>query len=125
MDRPKSSLNWFEIPVEDFERGVNFYNSILDCKMHEEKIMGSRMAFFPMEDPGIGGAIIKSEKMKPSIEGTIVYLNGGDDLKVILDRVESFGGKVLVPKTKITDEIGYYAEFLDTEGNRVALHSMK
>lgn len=124
MKRPKSSLNWFEIPVENFERSVGFYNSILGCQMHEEEIMGSRMAFFPMEDPGIGGALIKSDRMKPSTEGTVVYLNGGDDLNHILDRVEPSGGKVLVPKTKITDEIGYFAEFLDTEGNKVALHSM-
>jgi predicted enzyme related to lactoylglutathione lyase len=125
MERPKSSLNWFEIPVADFKRAVGFYNSILDCEMYEQEIMGNRMGFFPMEDPGIGGAIIKSDRMKPSKEGTIVYLNGGDDLKTILDRVEPSGGRILVPKTKITDEIGYFAEFLDTEGNKVALHSMR
>jgi predicted enzyme related to lactoylglutathione lyase len=125
MDRPKSALNWFEIPVSDFKRAVEFYNSILDCKMYEQEIMGSMMGFFPMEDPGIGGAIIKSDKMRPSTDGTIVYLNGGEDLKIILDRVGPSGGKVLVPKTRISDEIGYFAEFLDTEGNKVALHSMK
>jgi predicted enzyme related to lactoylglutathione lyase len=125
MDRPKSALNWFEIPVADFRRAVEFYNGILDCKMHEQEIMGSQMGFFPMEDPGIGGAIIKSARMKPSQDGTIVYLNGGEDLMVILNRVEPSGGKVLVPKTKISDDIGYFAEFQDTEGNKVALHSMK
>ena len=125
MARPKSSLNWFEIPVDDFRRGVDFYNKILDCKMYESVIMGNEMAFFPMEDPGIGGALIKSDDQKPSMDGTMVYLNGGENLNTILDRVEDAGGKVLVPKMKISDEIGHFAIFKDTEGNRVALHSMK
>ncbi|MGA1792334.1 MAG: VOC family protein [Thermoplasmatota archaeon] len=125
MARPKSSLNWFEIPVIDFRRGVDFYNRILDCKMYESVVMGNEMAFFPMEDPGIGGALIKSDDQKPSMDGTMVYLNGGEDLITILDRVEDAGGKVLIPKTKISDEIGHFAVFKDTEGNRVALHSMK
>jgi len=125
MERSKSSLNWFEIPVSDFEGAVGFYNTILDCKMYEEEIMGNKMAFFPMENPGIGGALIKSDRMKPSVDGTVVYLNGGDDLKIILNRVEPSGGKVMVPKTMITEKIGFFAEFIDTEGNKVALHSMK
>jgi len=125
MARPKSSLNWFEIPVIDFRRGVDFYNRILDCKMYESVVMGNEMAFFPMEDPGIGGALIKSDDQKPSMDGTMVYLNGGEDLITILDRVKDAGGKVLIPKTKISDEIGHFAVFKDTEGNRVALHSMK
>ena len=125
MAGPKSSLNWFEIPVDDFRRGVDFYNRILDCRMYETTVMGNQMAFFPMEDPGIGGALIKSDDQRPSMDGTTVYLNGGEDLKLILDKVEDAGGKVIVQKTKITDDIGHFAVFKDTEGNRVALHSMK
>jgi len=91
-----------------------------------ENPMGNDLMGFLPADPmqgGIGGAIIKGDGYEPCNKGTIVYLNGGDDLQVLLDRVEAAGGKVLTPKTHITEEIGYFAFFLDTEGNKVALHS--
>ena len=52
-----------------------------------------------------------------------VYLNGGDDLNIPLGRVEAAGGKIIMPKTDI-QENGFIAQFIDTEGNRVAFHSM-
>jgi uncharacterized protein len=81
------------------------------------------MAFFPMDEGKVGGAVISHQSAKPSPEGTMVYLNAHPDLSLILSRVEKAGGKVVVPKTQITPEIGFMAVFLDTEGNRVALHS--
>jgi hypothetical protein len=125
MGRPESSLNWFEIPVSDFERARDFYNKVRGCRMHEQVVMGNRMGFLPMEDPGIGGAIIESRNLKPSSEGPLIYLNGGEDLNIPLSRVETAGGMILQGKTKISDDIGYFAIFMDTEGNRLALHSMK
>jgi predicted enzyme related to lactoylglutathione lyase len=53
----------------------------------------------------------------------MAYLNGGDNLKPILGRVEKSGGKIVIPKTEITPEIGCFSVFEDTEGNHVALHS--
>ena len=82
------------------------------------------MGFMPFEmGKGIGGAIIKGEGYTPSRDGAIVYLNGGDDLSVVLDRIQVAGGSVQVGKTLITDDIGYFALFVDSEGNRLALHS--
>jgi uncharacterized protein len=119
----KNVINWFEIPVKDFERAKEFYCQILQINMYTQKMGSCMMGFFPMEDPAVGGAIAKGEGYIPGSNGTRIYLNGGDDLSVVLLRVEPAGGRVLVPKTLITPEIGYYALFLDTEGNKLALHS--
>ena len=121
-----NAINWFEIPVDNFDRAAEFYNKIFNYEMPTQEIGGSLMGFLPFEEgKGVGGAIIKGEGFEPSSQGTTVYLNGGDDLSVVLNRVENAGGKVIIPKTEITPEIGFFAMFHDTEGNRLALHSMK
>jgi hypothetical protein len=125
MEMLKNALNWFEIPVADFERAQAFYARIFDFEMHENTMAGVRMGFFLFdpEQAGIGGAIVTGERYTPSDSGTMVYLNGGSDLKIVLDRIETAGGSIVMGKTQISPEIGYMALFLDTEGNRVALHS--
>lgn len=119
------ALNWFEIPVNNFERAQKFYAEILASDIPANQMHNDMMGFLPADpmNGGVGGAIIKGEGYEPSDKGTVVYLNGGDDLQIILDRVEAAGGKVVTPKFQITEEIGYCAFFLDTEGNKVALHS--
>jgi predicted enzyme related to lactoylglutathione lyase len=85
------------------------------------------MRMFPAEDQEtVTGAICKSgDFYKPSAEsGPLVYFNANPDLQVALDKVESAGGTIVIPKTQITPEYGYMAVFLDSEGNRVAFHSM-
>ncbi len=125
MDTPQHAINWFEIPVDDFDRARMFYSRLYDYEMPEMQMGPSRMGFLPfVQGAGhVGGAIVKIDGFLPARHGTMVYLNGGDDLTTILSRVEPAGGKVLVDKTQITPEIGYYATFLDSEGNQVALHS--
>jgi predicted enzyme related to lactoylglutathione lyase len=84
---------------------------------------------FPVDDPmnGIGGSIVDSKGFhKPSLtEGPLIYLNGNPDLQLVLDKVEGAGGKIMVPKTQISPEYGYMAVIIDTEGNRVGLHSVQ
>ncbi len=119
-----NAINWFEIPVSNIERASDFYGKVLDGELHKQEVMGMEMAFLPMGgQDGVGGALCKSEMHKPSEEGAVIYLNGGEDLSNPLGRVENAGGKVVMPKTKISDEIGYMAFFTDTEGNKVAFHS--
>jgi predicted enzyme related to lactoylglutathione lyase len=119
-----NAINWFEIPAQDFDRAKDFYSNVLAGELHVEEMMGTKMAFLPTEGDGaVGGAVCAGEMYKPSSDGAVVYLNGGDDLSVPLSRVEESGGQVLMPKTKITDEIGYMAFFSDSEGNKVAFHS--
>lgn len=121
----KNMLNWFEIPVADFERAKKFYETIFDFQMMPMEMGGTMMGFFPFEmgSSKVSGAIAKGEMHRPSMDGVIVYLNGNPDLGIVLDRVEAAGGKIMMPKTQITPEIGYMAFLVDTEGNRVGLHS--
>ena len=93
--------------------------------MQPMEAMGMKSAFFPADmKHGIGGSIVENKEYQPSDKGTLVYLNGGEDLSIPLAKVEKAGGKVLMPKTSIGPN-GFMAQFADTEGNKVAFHSMK
>lgn len=118
-----NAINWFEIPVTDFGRAKKFYSNIFDFEMQEMNMGPHLMGFFP--SGGVSGAIVKAEGYKPSQDGAVVYLSGGDDLTTVFNRIEKAGGKIIQPKTMVTEEIGYIAFFIDTEGNKVALHSPK
>lgn len=121
----KNAINWFEIPVKDFDRAKNFYEAVLDAEMQIMEMGNMKSAFFPADlQNGIGGSIIMGDGYEPSQTGTLIYLNGGDDLSIPLSRIEKLGRKILLPKTSI-GENGFMAHFLDTEGNRVAFHSIK
>ena len=124
MEMLTNSLNWFEIPVSDFDRAKLFYSMIYNYEMPDQMMGPVHMGFFLVDKGGIGGAIVHGDGYVPSHEGTMVYLNGGKDLSVVLGRVEKAGGKIVVPKTKIDDELGYFAIFHDCEGNKIGLHSM-
>jgi predicted enzyme related to lactoylglutathione lyase len=115
---------WFEIPVRDLNRAVKFYSKVLGVEVQPMETGPNKMAFFPFAPGVASGALVESKENAPNEKGTLVYLNGGDDLSIPLKRVEAAGGKILQGKTGIGDH-GYIATFKDTEGNRVALHSMK
>ena len=121
-----NAINWFEIPVKNFDKAKKFYETILGTDMYLMEAMGMKSAFFPaeLEAGGIGGCIIQGEGYEPSTKGSLVYLNGSDDLSVPLSKVEAAGGKIVLPKTAIGKN-GFMAYFTDTEGNKVGLHSMK
>lgn len=118
-----NAINWFEIPVTDFDRAKKFYGTIFGVDMYEQTMGPYQMGFFPGE--GVGGAIVKGEGCNPSKDGTLIYLAAGEDLTGVMNKIDTAGGKVVQPKTKVTDEIGYIAIFIDSEGNKVALHSPK
>lgn len=124
----KNAISWFELPATDLDRAQKFYETILDIRMIPLESPQIRMRMFPVEDPmtGIGGALaLAPEFYKPSAtDGPIVYLNANPDVQRVLDKVEAAGGKIVVPKTEISPEYGHMALFIDTEGNRVALHSV-
>jgi len=120
-----NAINWFEIPVIDFEKAKRFYEFILGAEMQVMEMPGMKSAFFPADlQKGVGGCITHAEGYVPSDKGTLVYLNGGEDLSVPLSKVEPAGGKITLPKTSIGPN-GFMAHFVDTEGNKVAFHSMK
>ncbi|WP_367026751.1 VOC family protein [Methylococcus sp. ANG] len=116
--------NWFEIPVKDLARAKAFYGDVLQTTFKDEEMGGYQMAIFAYEGQAVSGMLIAGEHYEPSQTGAVVYLNGGEDLSQPLQRAVEHGGSVLVPKTPIHDgDCGYFAQFLDSEGNRVGLYS--
>ena len=127
MQKNVNVLNWFEIPVTDFKRAKKFYETIFEITMPEHSMGGYMMGFFPYEmgSGKLSGAIVQGEHRIPAKEGSLIYFNANPDLSDALGRIEKAGGKIFVPKTQISPEIGFFALFTDTEGNKVALHSQK
>jgi predicted enzyme related to lactoylglutathione lyase len=118
-----SYISLFEIPAMDITRAINFYQTILELKIEKMDLPEMQMGILPYEGQIVTGVIIKAEGYKPSADGVTIYLNGGNDLQVILDKVEKNGGKILTPKTPHADGNGFFALFLDTEGNKMGLNS--
>ncbi|TNE51983.1 MAG: VOC family protein [Bacteroidetes bacterium] len=124
----KNAISWFEIPVLNFERAKSFYEQIFDFEMPEMDMPGIRMGILlhDRDAGGIGGAICFGDGYEPAGNaGHKVYLDGGKDLNKVLGRVESAGGKVVLPKTGIGESMGCFSLFTDTEGNTIGLYSMQ
>lgn len=123
-----TSLNhvavWFEIPTIDLDRAMHFYGTVLQTTFREENMGPMQMAVFSHDEQAVGGALVKAAHMQPSASGTVVYLNAGPALQPVLDRVPAAGGTIIVPKTLISPEIGYFAVVRDTEGNHVGFHAL-
>ncbi len=116
-----NALNWFDIPVTDLDRATAFYDAILGVTLMRYSAPGIEGALFPPAE--VTGTLLKGEGFVPSHDGSVVYLNGGDDLSAILGRVRAAGGAVLLDKTEISGGRGFFAYFEDTEGNRIGLNS--
>ena len=119
--RMKDFVSWFEIPAYDIQRATNFYNAIYNMEMETNYNGEYTMSFFPA-DKGVGGAVVAGPGCIPNDTGVLIYLNVGNDLDSVLGRVELAGGRVIMPKTLISESAGYFALFVDSEGNRLALH---
>lgn len=121
----KSYISMFEIPATDISRAINFYQALLDIKIEKMDVEGMQMGILPYEGQMVTGVIIQADGYKPSAEGVTMYLNAGENLQVVLDRVEKNGGQIILHKTAHADESGFFAIFLDSEGNKMALNSPK
>jgi uncharacterized protein len=125
----RNMVGWFEIPVTDMERAITFYEAVFAVKLSRHPMGPLDMAWFPSNEtaPGAAGSLAKhADHYRPSIDGTLIYFSSiTGDLSDELARVAAVGGKVLMPKTQIAPDVGYMAVFVDTEGNRLALHSRK
>ena len=123
-----NAISWFEIPATDLARATKFYETIFGVSLIVMDIPNIKMRMFPLDDmmTQVGGAVVDSGGFhRPSAtEGPLIYLNGNPDVQAILDKVEAAGGKVIVPKTEISPEYGFMAVIIDTEGNRIGLHSV-
>ena len=119
------AINWFEIPAKNLARAKAFYEAVLGIEMILP-FPDMKYAMFPadMQKGEIGGGISEEEGFEPSQQGALVYLNGGEDLEIPLSKVEMAGGTIIMAKTSIGPN-GFMGRFIDSEGNRMALHSMK
>ena len=123
-----NAISWFEIPATNLERAQKFYETIFGITLIPMDLPNIKMRMFPIDDMinGVGGAIVESGGFhKPSAtDGPLIYLNANPDVQEVLDKTVAAGGNILVPKTEISPDYGYMAVLLDTEGNRIALHSV-
>ena len=119
-------ISWFELPVAEMGRAVDFYSAVFGWELKVMEGEALTMCWFPSDDNayGAGGSLVLSEHYVPHNDGLLVYFMC-DDVQETLARIPSAGGKILKEKTLITPDIGYMGLALDTEGNRIALHSMK
>jgi hypothetical protein len=122
-----NAVGWFEMPVDDMERAIGFYEKVFGFKLERHKMGNIDMAWFPYvpEGLGSGGSLVYApDHYKPSKDGVLVYFTAhSGDLSNELSRVSEAGGNVLLGKTQISEEHGFMALIIDSEGNRVALHS--
>lgn len=111
---------YFEIPVVDMERAINFYQTLLGIELEPGSIHEYEMAFFPYEHNGVGisGALAKGDVYKPSIDGIFLYLQI-EDIDAIISKAVNLGSEVLLKKTEA--ESCFVAEIKDSEGNRICL----
>lgn len=123
-------ISWFEVPVTDMDRAKKFYETVFNVEVSIQEFGGVLMGWFPpAEDitaPGISGSLVKSEGnyIPSATHGAVVYFNSqSGDISDELRRVEAAGGKILQDKTLISNEIGYMAQIIDSEGNRIALYN--
>jgi predicted enzyme related to lactoylglutathione lyase len=119
----KNLISIVEIPTVEFPRAVTFYRAILNTSIEEIDMDGILMGLFPSDGETVSVALINSSQYKTSMDGSVVYFNAGNDLQIVLDKIKANGGKIIIPKTEISPEMGFYAMFMDTEGNKLGLHS--
>ncbi len=123
-----NAISWFEIGTTNLDRATKFYETIFGITLSPMDLPNIKMRMFPLENmmTQVGGALVDSGGFhKPSAtDGPLIYLNGNPDVQLVLDKVEAAGGKIMVPKTEISPEYGSMAVIIDTEGNRIALHSV-
>jgi uncharacterized protein len=117
-----NAINWVEIPALDIYRAAAFYSAVYGKSLQVNEQTVRKLVILPHENGGVGAALNQSAGFEPGDKGPLVYLNAGQDLNPMLNRVEAAGGRIVTPKTDLGGN-GFYAIIRDTEGNHVALMS--
>lgn len=119
----KNLISIVEIPTNEFNRAVKFYQAVLSISIDEVDMGGTKMGVFPGDNGTVSVALVNGLDYKPTSDGAIIYFDAGKDLLPLLGKIEQAGGKIILPKTEISADMGYFALFTDTEGNKLGLHS--
>lgn len=119
----QTKINWFAIPATDFARAVGFYETIFDSKLKSEQSGEFTLGIFTAQNGDGIGCVMHGKSLVPSENGAVLYLDATPDIDAVLTRIPRAGGRILTEKTELPHNRGYIAHFLDTEGNRVALHA--
>ena len=117
-----NTLVWADIPVKDLERASKFYSFLLNTELKKETCYRREHVSFPCKDDEVSGGLVKVADFESPRNSILIYLNLGSRLDEVLNKVEEHGGKILEQKESI-EPWGHRAIILDTEGNRIALHS--
>jgi uncharacterized protein len=120
----QNAVEWFEIPTADLNTSIPFYNRVLGLKLEAKEFGPNQIAIFPHEDPGPGGCLMRGPGLVPSGTGSVVYLPT-KKIDSAIAQVEAAGGKIVIPKTPIGPGQGFFARFLDLEGNLVGLCALE
>ena len=124
MTPTRHAIDWFEIPVSDMDRAAAFYEALLATTIRRERIEPHTLGVIKYDASAVGGCLIQGDDVPaPSTAGTLIYLNAGPSLDVVLSRANELGAKVLLPKLELPRDIGFIAQIVDCEGNRIGLHS--
>jgi predicted enzyme related to lactoylglutathione lyase len=121
---PTNAVEWFEIPTADLAKSIPFYNKVLGITLEATEFGSSHIAVFPHTRPGVGGCLLQQAGLTPSPGGTIVYLPA-KNLDEAIARVDPAGGKIVVPKTPVGPNMGFFARFRDLEGNIVGMFGVE
>jgi uncharacterized protein len=126
MKKLKSLVSWIEIPVSDMSRAKIFYETILNISLQEMPLGKDLiMAFFPVEENGVGGALCyHKEHYNPSENGVVIYLRAEPNIATMLELTQKANGSITSPRKQISEDPanGFMAVIKDTEGNRIAVY---
>jgi predicted enzyme related to lactoylglutathione lyase len=114
---------WFDIPCVDLDRAIRFYSAVLGAQVARHESPGFALGVLPHEGSSVGGCLVVHSDSPPSDRGVLIYLNCSGRLDEAIAAAANHGGKIIQPKASIAPH-GFRAIVLDSEGNRVALHSM-
>ena len=118
----KNQFVWVDIPVTNLDRAIEFYSAVLGEKLTKESAPGFSFGLFPNAETNVAGCLYLSDDNKPSENGPLVYLNAEGKIDKAINAVKTNGGKVIQEKHQM-GEHGYRAIIIDSEGNRIAVHS--
>ncbi len=131
-----ANIIWFEIPVKNLDRAISFYSELLGIKITKHKLYQTEYGIFNKNNTGVGGCLVERANHVGNGVSMFFYVtvlsdaieialgNGATIVtkKTLLKQVD-VNGKTVLAHNLIDNQVGYYAEILDSEGNQISLYS--